>query len=65
MLVTRWVAGTEDPNLADLQELKNLRPSLQFVVINGATHDGARGTLNRVEFIDAVEKVLIGPSLRY
>jgi pimeloyl-ACP methyl ester carboxylesterase len=52
------MAGSEDPYLIDLQALKKIRPALQLVVIDGATHDGASGANRRPEFIAALRAFL-------
>lgn len=55
---TLGIAGSEDPYLLELQALKKIRPALQLVVIDGATHDGERGALRRTEFSAALRAFL-------
>ncbi|HSL69514.1 MAG TPA: alpha/beta fold hydrolase [Longimicrobiales bacterium] len=51
---TLGIAGSADPNLAILRQLKSVRPALNLVVIEGATHAGARGAMSRPEFVAAI-----------
>ena len=51
---TMGIAGSADPLLLDVQDLKNLRPAVQLVVIDGATHSGERGARSRPEFVAAI-----------
>ena len=46
---TLAIAGSGDPYLADLREMKKFRPSIQLMVIEGASHDGERGAIRFVE----------------
>jgi pimeloyl-ACP methyl ester carboxylesterase len=55
---TLGVVGSLDGYLADFQELKKLRPDVQLVVIDGATHGGERGAMRRPEFIAAVREFI-------
>ena len=50
------VVGSDDAYLKDVQELKKLRPDLQVVVIQGATHNAPRNARERPEFSEAVQK---------
>ena len=52
------IAGSDDPYLKELQALKKIRPALDLVVIDGATHDGERGALGRTELVAAVRAFL-------
>jgi pimeloyl-ACP methyl ester carboxylesterase len=55
---TLGVVGSLDSYHAEFQELKQLRPDLKLVVIEGATHNGERGALRRAEFIAAVREFI-------
>jgi pimeloyl-ACP methyl ester carboxylesterase len=55
---TLGISGSDDPYLADLRELKRVRPTLRLEVIEGATHDGERSALRRPEFVAAVREFL-------
>lgn len=55
---TLGIAGSADPLLAALQELKKLRPALKLVVIEGATHAGERGIIRRSEFLPVVREFI-------
>lgn len=55
---TLGIAGSADPNLENLRELKALRPALQLIVIDGATHSGGRGAGRRQEFVAALRDFL-------
>jgi len=48
------ILGSEDPNLADAQELRKAMPGLNVVVVDGATHGGERGVLQRPELLAAL-----------
>ena len=48
---TLGIVGTRDPNLAGLQNLKKMRPSIDLVTVDGATHGGATGIVNRPELV--------------
>ena len=52
------VVGSADPLKAGVDAFKTLLPSLNVVVIDGATHSGARGAPARQEFRDAVHDFL-------
>lgn len=52
------IVGGADPNLQGVQALKTLLPSLQLVVIEGATHGGDRGADRRPEFLKALRDFL-------
>jgi pimeloyl-ACP methyl ester carboxylesterase len=51
---TLAIVGAADANLASVNELKLLLPSLKVVIINGATHAGERGVTARPEFVSAI-----------
>lgn len=55
---TLGIAGSADSLLLDLQDLKKLRPALELVVIDGATHTGARGARGRPEFVAAIREFI-------
>ena len=59
---TLAIAGSADPNLAGLREMRRIRPSMELVVIEGATHDGASGAMLRPEFLAVVRKFLSAAS---
>jgi pimeloyl-ACP methyl ester carboxylesterase len=52
------VAGSKDPGLEGAKDLKTVLPSVELVVIEGATHAGATGALYRPEFIGAIQDFL-------
>ena len=52
------VIGSEDRNLPRVRDLEKLMPSLTLVVLDGATHGGARGVLRRSEFSAALRRFL-------
>jgi pimeloyl-ACP methyl ester carboxylesterase len=55
---TLAIVGTDDPMKAGLDALVRLRPSVRLVVVEGATHAGARGVLGRPELIAALRGFL-------
>jgi len=55
---TMGIAGSADPLLESLRELKKLRPALKLEVIDGATHDGQRDVKRRPEFVAAIRVFL-------
>jgi len=52
------VIGSADPIKAGVEAFKRVKPELQVVVIEGATHSGARGAPSRPEFAAAVHDFL-------
>jgi pimeloyl-ACP methyl ester carboxylesterase len=52
------VIGSADPIKAGVDAFKRIKPELQVVVIEGATHSGARGAPGRPEFAAAVRDFL-------
>jgi pimeloyl-ACP methyl ester carboxylesterase len=52
------VAGSDDPNLADLQYLRKIRPEMDIVVIKGATHNAPRNARARPEFVEAIRSFI-------
>lgn len=57
---TLGIAGNLDPNVAGLQELKKVRPTLRLVVIDGAVHSSAdpRGAMRSPIFVAALREFL-------
>ena len=55
---TLAIVGTDDPMKAGLDALVRLRPSVRLIVVDGATHDGARGVLGRPELSAALRSFL-------
>jgi pimeloyl-ACP methyl ester carboxylesterase len=58
---TLGIVGSLDGALTNFQELKKLRPDVQLVVIDGATHGGGRGAMRRPEFLTAVRAFIASP----
>lgn len=54
------VVGSADPTKAGVDSFKRIKPELKVVVIDGATHSGARGAPGRPEFIAAIREFLAG-----
>jgi pimeloyl-ACP methyl ester carboxylesterase len=52
------VIGSADPIKAGVDAFKQIKPELSVVVIDGATHSGARGAPARPEFASAVRDFL-------
>jgi len=52
------VIGSADPIKAGVDAFKQIKPELTVVVIDGATHSGARGAPARQEFVSAVRDFL-------
>jgi pimeloyl-ACP methyl ester carboxylesterase len=52
------IIGSLDPNLDGMKELKKILPSLETVVLEGATHGGEHGVLRRPEFLAALQEFL-------
>jgi pimeloyl-ACP methyl ester carboxylesterase len=53
------VVGSADPVKAGVDAFKQIKPELSAVVIDGATHSGARGAPARPEFFSAVHDFLV------
>jgi pimeloyl-ACP methyl ester carboxylesterase len=51
---TLGIVGSLDAYLSGFRALSKLRPDMQLVVLEGATHRGERGALRRPEFIATV-----------
>jgi hypothetical protein len=49
---TLGLIGSADANLAAMQQLASVLPTLTVVVIEGAAHGGALGVTRRPEFVD-------------
>jgi pimeloyl-ACP methyl ester carboxylesterase len=54
------VIGGADPIKAGVDAFKRIKPELKVVVIDGATHSGARGAPSRPEFVAAIREFLAG-----
>jgi pimeloyl-ACP methyl ester carboxylesterase len=52
------VVGSADPIKAGVDAFKRIKPDLNVVVIEGATHSGARGAPARPEFAAAIQQFL-------
>jgi pimeloyl-ACP methyl ester carboxylesterase len=55
---TLALVGSDDPQRRALEDLVRLRPSVKLVIIDGATHGGARGILTRPETLAALRNFL-------
>ncbi len=53
------VVGSADPIKVGVDAFKRVAPSLQVVVIDGATHSGQRGAPGRPEFASAIHDFLL------
>lgn len=53
------VVGSADPVKAGVDAFKQVKPELSVVVVDGATHSGARGVPARPEFFSAVHDFLV------
>ena len=51
------VMGSLD-NVASMQTLQKLLPSMQLVIVDGATHVGDRGVVRRPEFVAAIRQFI-------
>lgn len=61
---TLGVVGSLDAYLADFKALKELRPAMTLVIVDGATHGGERAVGRRPEFIAAVRELLASSQTR-
>jgi pimeloyl-ACP methyl ester carboxylesterase len=61
---TLGIVGSNDPMRAGLEDLVRFRPSVKLVVVDGATHAGARGILRRPETTAALRDFLARTSHR-
>ena len=59
---TIGIAGSMDPRLVNLQDLKKLRPTLKLLIIEGATHTGEGDTRQRPEFVAAIREFIASHS---
>lgn len=55
---TLAVVGSLDGNIVDFNELKKLRPNVNLVVIDQATHLGPRGVMRRPEFVAGIREFI-------
>jgi len=55
---TLAIVGSLDPNTPSMEQLKMLRPALKLVIVDGATHNGARGILAQPELLAALRQFL-------
>lgn len=55
---TLGIAGSKDTFLSKLQDLKQLRPGLQLVIVENGTHAGEGDTRKRPEFIAAIRQFI-------
>ena len=55
---TLAIVGSLEPGKADMEALIALRPSIEFVVVDGASHAGERGILTRAETLAALRTFL-------
>jgi pimeloyl-ACP methyl ester carboxylesterase len=55
---TLGIAGSTDPDLAELRELKSLRPDITVTSVDGATHAGPGNILGKPEFVSALQAFL-------
>jgi len=55
---TLAIVGSRDPLKADLDALKALRPSIEYIVVDSATHGGALGILTRAETLNSLRAFL-------
>lgn len=58
MVPTLAIVGSRDPLKADLDALQARRPSIEYVVVDSATHSGVRGILTRAETLSALRAFL-------
>jgi pimeloyl-ACP methyl ester carboxylesterase len=55
---TLGIVGSLDPLMAGLEQLKAIRPSLRYVVVDGAVHSGDLGILARPELLVALREFI-------
>ena len=55
---TMGIAGSLDPELEALRALKALRPALEIVTVDGATHAGEGRIIDRTECLAAIRRFL-------
>jgi pimeloyl-ACP methyl ester carboxylesterase len=55
---TLGIVGSADAALAGMRQLKTVLPSLELVVVDGATHAFERGILGRAEFVDTIRRFI-------
>jgi pimeloyl-ACP methyl ester carboxylesterase len=59
---TLGIVGSKDNFILNLQDLKQLRPGLQLVIIENGTHTGEGDTRKRPEFIAAIRQFIASNS---
>lgn len=55
---TLAMIGSEDPRIAGANALKTVIPSMELVVIDGATHNRQRAALRHPEFLESLRQFL-------
>jgi len=55
---TLGIAGSLDPALEWLQKLQKMRAAVKLVVIDGATHSGAKAAIGQPQFLAAVREFI-------
>lgn len=55
---TLAIVGSLDPAVPAMKSLQMMRPAIQLVTIEGATHGGVRGATGRPEFVAALREFL-------
>ena len=55
---TLGIVGTLDHTLAEMHELKRLRPDLKFVLLEGVSHTGPTGIQGRPELVAAIREFI-------
>lgn len=59
---TLGIVGSKDTFILNLQDLKQLRPGLQLVIVENGTHTGEGDTRKRSEFIAAIRQFIASNS---
>jgi hypothetical protein len=55
---TLGIVGTLDHTLKEMQELKQLRPDMKFVLLEGVSHTGPTGIQGRPELVTAIRDLI-------
>jgi pimeloyl-ACP methyl ester carboxylesterase len=55
---TLGVVGTADPARTGLEALRQIRPDIQLLMVEGATHSGQRGIVTRPELVAALREFI-------
>ncbi|MDP1535601.1 MAG: alpha/beta hydrolase [Burkholderiales bacterium] len=55
---TLGIVGTLDHTLKDMQELKNVRPSMKLVLLEGVSHTGKTGIQGRPELVAEIRQFI-------